>query len=350
MYFEVDDIKHRHNAYWDCYNVHGHIDPPDSSLSWNYTRGAIAGLMGYLPVEVATFINGRYKHLKTRYEPPRNLKELGLFMDGIKRTDGFHKALRNRVQFGTCIALFDIAPRFATYFYLTAGYWSGDEHGGANPEFWRKIFPTIFAAMFTGALAHPFEIVKAAHMADETFPKELQKGYKSYFDALRRVPQEEGLTYMSRGMINTFARNSLQTMFFFYFFDFWKDFFHPLVITNSDWPYEIIKASGLFVGASVGCVASYPFGVLSKQLCELSALQKDGSHPMSKNYRIAMRDLWFTHNVSALYPGFSRVYYWRTMPWMFVSGWIADDLGIFTHWKTTRLTYTGSNSVDDLYV
>ena len=40
-------------------------------------------------VEVATFINGRYKHLKTKYEPPRNLRELGMFMDGVKRTDHF---------------------------------------------------------------------------------------------------------------------------------------------------------------------------------------------------------------------------------------------------------------------
>lgn len=117
MFFEVDDIKHRHNAYWDCYNVHGHIQAPDSTLGWNYFRGAVAGLIGYLPVEVATFINGRYKHLKTKYEPPRNLRELGMFMDGVKRTDHFKTALRNRIQFGTCIALFDIGPRFAMFFW-----------------------------------------------------------------------------------------------------------------------------------------------------------------------------------------------------------------------------------------
>jgi len=88
-YFEVDDIKHRHNAYWDYYNVHGYTKLPDSSVSWNWSRGIMAALPTIIPVEVATFINSRYQHLKTRYQPPQNLKEIGLFWQGIKKTDNF---------------------------------------------------------------------------------------------------------------------------------------------------------------------------------------------------------------------------------------------------------------------
>jgi len=34
------------------------------------------------------------------------------------------------------------------------------------------------------------DMTDRAFQADKTFPKELQKGYKSWFDALRRIPLE----------------------------------------------------------------------------------------------------------------------------------------------------------------
>jgi solute carrier family 25 (mitochondrial oxoglutarate transporter), member 11 len=34
------------------------------------------------------------------------------------------------------------------------------------------------------------DMVARAYYADKTFPKELQKGYKSYLDAFKRIPFE----------------------------------------------------------------------------------------------------------------------------------------------------------------
>jgi len=101
----------------------------------------MAALPTIIPVEVATFINSRYQHLKTRYQPPQNLKEIGLFWQGIKKTDNFKQAVKNRVQYGACIGIFDVSIRYATYYSLVGGYWSG--YGGVNVEFWKKIFPTM---------------------------------------------------------------------------------------------------------------------------------------------------------------------------------------------------------------
>jgi len=44
MFFELDDIKRRHSLYWDIYNTQGFAQTPDSTNSWNYKRGVIAGL------------------------------------------------------------------------------------------------------------------------------------------------------------------------------------------------------------------------------------------------------------------------------------------------------------------
>jgi len=46
MFFELDDIKRRHSPYFDVYNVFSWITTPESQLSWNYQRGAIAGVIG----------------------------------------------------------------------------------------------------------------------------------------------------------------------------------------------------------------------------------------------------------------------------------------------------------------
>jgi len=153
---------------------------------------------------------------------------------------------------------------------------------------------------------------------------------------------------MTRGLANTFTRNFLQTSFFFYFYDFWRDTFWAAQ-NGGDWSNEMVKTSGLFFGATVGCAASYPYGVLAKRMADVSPNLKDGSHPHSRNYRIAIRDLWYSSNFSGLWIGFSRFYYWRTMPWMFVSGWIADDLGLFTHWKNNHWDYAGNNSTEDIF-
>jgi len=53
------------------------------------------------------------------------------------------------------------------------------------------VVPTFFLSMVASS---PFGVIHdmtdRAFQADKTFPKELQKGYKSWFDALRRIPLE----------------------------------------------------------------------------------------------------------------------------------------------------------------
>ena len=65
--------------------------------------------------------------------------------------------------------------------------------GGFEYSFPRKIPGTILIAALTSPIGVPFEIARMAYYGDKTFPKELQRGYTSYFNALRRIPFEEGI-------------------------------------------------------------------------------------------------------------------------------------------------------------
>lgn len=43
MFFEIDDIRRRHSMYFDTYNIHGWVDPPEGTLKWDFFRSAMAG-------------------------------------------------------------------------------------------------------------------------------------------------------------------------------------------------------------------------------------------------------------------------------------------------------------------
>ena len=39
MFFELEDVRRRHNPTWWTNNVTAWVTPPDSTPSWNYQRG-----------------------------------------------------------------------------------------------------------------------------------------------------------------------------------------------------------------------------------------------------------------------------------------------------------------------
>jgi len=65
----------------------------------------------------------------------------------------------------------------------------------------------MLTAALSAPLSVPFEIAKMAYYGDKTFPKELQKGYKSYFNALIRIPFEEGPYFLFKNSFPLYARN-----------------------------------------------------------------------------------------------------------------------------------------------
>jgi solute carrier family 25 oxoglutarate transporter 11 len=81
-----------------------------------------------------------------------------------------------------------------------------------------------------------------AYYADKTFPQELQKGYKSYFQALRRIPFEEGPYYLFKNTFPFIARNFFQTLTLFYSYDWLKDKLGTITFRLTEWPMALFKA------------------------------------------------------------------------------------------------------------
>lgn len=81
----------------------------------------------------------------------------------------------------------------------------------------------MVTALLTAPISVPFEVARMAYYADKTFPKELRKNYTSYFNALRRIPFEEGPYYFYKNSFPFLMRNAVQTLTLFYTYEFCKD-------------------------------------------------------------------------------------------------------------------------------
>lgn len=99
--------------------------------------------------------------------------------------------------------------------------------------FMRKIPTTVFAALISAPVSVPFELTRIAYYADKTFPKELQRGYTSYFNALTRIPFEEGPYYLFKNSAPIYVKNFLSSLTMFYLFDFLKD--------KASWMWRVIN-------------------------------------------------------------------------------------------------------------
>lgn len=88
MFFELDNIKRRHNAYWDVYNE-GWTPTPDSTIGWNVKRGMMVGIIAAVFQETFTNFHESYRLLMRKYEPPSNLKEFTTAIRAVFNMDNY---------------------------------------------------------------------------------------------------------------------------------------------------------------------------------------------------------------------------------------------------------------------
>lgn len=103
------------------------------------------------------------------------------------------------------IGTFDWGARLAAFRWVNSGWQL--TFGGFEFNVTRKIPTAIFAAGITAPLSVPFEIARMAYYGDKTFPKELQRGYSSYWSALLRIPFEEGPYFLFKNSFPIIMRN-----------------------------------------------------------------------------------------------------------------------------------------------
>lgn len=97
MFFEIDDIKRRHSGYFDVYNIHGWIDAPENTLSWNYARGFMASFPALVLGETSLLLRSNYKLMTTHYEPPANIDQAKIYAREMLKMDNFKTGFKMRL-------------------------------------------------------------------------------------------------------------------------------------------------------------------------------------------------------------------------------------------------------------
>jgi uncharacterized protein (DUF3820 family) len=91
MYFEIDDIKHRHSPYYDITNVRGWVDTPEDYYLWHWARGGVAGVLGSVASVAFAHRWEAYKTLRTHYHSPETFQQVYDYTKAIKKFGNFDK-------------------------------------------------------------------------------------------------------------------------------------------------------------------------------------------------------------------------------------------------------------------
>ena len=133
--------------------------------------------------------------------------------------------------------VFDIGLRFAVYRSLTGGLYQS--FGSVNTEAWRRFAPTIVGALATSWLMAPFEVVRKAFFADQTFPAHLRKGYTSISNTFFKLVINDPYA-LFKNSLPTVMASYIQTSFLFATFDYVFDLTSPL-FRDGSMPQGVVK-------------------------------------------------------------------------------------------------------------
>ena len=202
--------------------------------------------------------------------------------------------------------------------------------GGVEYSWYRKIPTFLASAVVSAPLGVMVDMASRAYYADKTFPKELQKGYKNFLDAFKRIPFEEGPYYLFKNTFPLFIKHSIGPFTALYCYDFLIDKLSILwrVANMPVLPVVLFCASfGVYLGAAF----TYPFAQTSREMVDIWP-KKNGIDPFAGNYRKASVYIWFSQNILMFYPGFFKNYFWHVAPQYFYIN--EDGLSLFCWLKS----------------
>lgn len=222
-------------------------------------------------------------------------------------------------------SLFEIAPQVALFRRFNHG-WSSN-FGGFEYSYYRKLPTVALAFIMSSPLGVIGEMTERAFHADKTFPKELQKGYKSFFDTLRRIPLEEGPYFFFKNSFPFYAKHILGPFTSFYTFDWVRDKVSIGWRASNTPKWPIVATSAAF-SAYLACIFTYPFYYTTREIVDIWP-KKNGIDPFQGNYRKAASWLYYaapTWNIA--FPGFFKKYFWNIFPKWFLTLMVAEHLEI----------------------
>jgi len=96
----------------------------------------------------------------------------------------------------------DSGIKLASLHYFWGGTWSPNCWSDFNSI--KYLFFSQLSAFTVSWVPIPFEVARKAYFADQTWPAELRKGYRSPLHALCTIPFTEGPLYLFKGGIPTY--------------------------------------------------------------------------------------------------------------------------------------------------
>lgn len=180
--------------------------------------------------------------------------------------ENYTKGWKSRAQYALAAAGLDVGAKVAMYREFNSGW--QNNFGGVDYGFHRKIPTTAVAFALSSPFSVAIEMAKNAFYADKTFPKHLQKGYTSYFNALGRIPFEEGPYYLFKNSWPLFGKHFLAPFTYFLTFDWVIDKF-SIMWRISDVPRWSLAAIAAAFSVTLASFMTYPISNVSKEMVDL---------------------------------------------------------------------------------
>lgn len=339
-YFEFEDVKRFHQPYTDAQYRQPHWkSAPYQKLDKNWLRGLYCASYGVLLVEPLAHFRANAISLNHFYEWPRTKMEYNIFYREVFRMPEFWPELFKKISFGMISSGGDIAVKLAVFQKIYGGTSSPAEYADWNS--FKPFVCSVLAALPVCWTGVPFENARRAYYADRTWPVELRRGYTSPFNALWRIPFEEGPAYLFKGGFPI-----MSSQFFF-----WTGFgtMYPWLKNKTaffwvynDFPYNWVKFVNFNIAFWGALLMSYPC-YYTREMVDLWPKERGGHCTFNNSYRQALK--FMITNIDMHYynffPGFWR--YMMRYGWhMAVTLWIADSAGMLDN------NMEGWNSMEQL--
>jgi solute carrier family 25 oxoglutarate transporter 11 len=95
--------------------------------------------------------------------------------------------------------------RLGIYFNLT-DYVKFDRNNGQNLSAAQKAGCSLLAGSIGSFVGNPCDLILVRMQSDSMLPVEERRNYSSFFNAFKRIAQEEGPTSLWRGSVSTMLR------------------------------------------------------------------------------------------------------------------------------------------------
>lgn len=250
------------------------------------------------------------KAMLKHYEPPVGYNQWITFIRETRNLESFTSGLKSRMQLGVATGSLSIASQIAAFRYFNSG-WSAN-FGGFEYSYYRKLATIFLSSVVSSPAGVLLDMVTRAYYADKTFPKELQKGYKSWLDAFKRIPFEEGPYYLFKSTFPFYIKHIIGPFTAFFCYDWTIDKLSVLWRATNVPVGPLVLLSALF-GTYLGAAFTYPFVVSLREMVDFWP-KKGGVDPFGGNYRKGAVYIWYHQNILSFYPGFFKRYFWHIAP------------------------------------